>query len=80
MVSHSSKRQPTVACLSTEGEDTALCQVTKELVWLRLLELELEGETFSIILKTDNEGSIALVFNPEFYAHTKHISIKAKCI
>lgn len=76
VVSHSSKRQPTVACSSTEAEYTALCQATKEAVWLRLLELEFEGETFPITLKTDNEGSIALAFNPEFHARTKHISMK----
>ena len=53
-----------------------MCQVIKEAVWLRLLELELEGETFPITLKTDNEGSIALAFNSEFHARTKHISVK----
>lgn len=30
LVSHSSKRQPTVACSSPEAEYTALCQATKE--------------------------------------------------
>lgn len=48
----------------------------KRSVWLRLLELELEGETFPVTLKTDNEGSIALAFNPEFHAGTKHISVR----
>lgn len=76
IVSHSSKRQPTVACSSTEAEYTALCQAIKEAVWLHLLELELEGERFPITLNTDNEGSIALAFNPEFHARTKQINIK----
>lgn len=66
----------TVTCSSTEAEYTALCQATKETVWLRLLELVLEGDTFPITLKADNEGSIALAFNPEFPARTKYISVE----
>lgn len=62
--------------MSIEVEYTALCQATKEAVWLHLLKLKLEGETFPIMLKTNNKSSIALAFNPEFHAQTKDISVK----
>ena len=62
--------------MSTKAEYTALCQPTKEAVWFCLLELELEGQTFLITLKKDNEGSIALALNSKFNARTKHISIE----
>ena len=76
MVNHFSKRQLTIACLSTEAKYTTLCNITKKTVWLRLFELELKGETFPMTLKTDNKSSIVLTFNPEFHAKPKHISVK----
>lgn len=76
MVSYFSKRQPTIACSFFEIEYTTLCQATKETIWLRLLELELKGDIFPIILKTDNKGLITLTFNPEFHVQRKHISAK----
>lgn len=76
VVSYSSKRQPIIACSSFEIEYTTLCQATKETIWLRLFELELEGNIFLIMLKTDNKGLITLTFNPEFYVQIKHISAK----
>lgn len=63
LVSHFSKQQLTVTCLSTETEYTTLCQITKRTIWLHLFELELEREKNFIILKTNNKSSITFAFN-----------------
>ena len=76
IISHTSKRQPTVALSSTKAEYNALLVAMKEAVWLRQLLLELDGYKHSITLNTDSEGSLALAKNPEFHACTKHINIK----
>ena len=80
VISHFLKQQPTIMCLFTKTEYTILYQTTKKVVWLCLLELELEGETFPITLKTDNKGSIVLIYNLEFHVWTKHINIKTHYI
>lgn len=76
VVSHFLKQQQTITYLSIEAKCTALCQAIKEVIWLHLLKLKLEGEIFSIMLKTDNKSSIALAFNQEFHAQTKYIGVK----
>lgn len=40
----------------------------------------MERKIFPVNLKTNNEGSIALAFNPEFHAWTKHIGVKTHSI
>ena len=89
-VSWSSKRQTTVALLSTEAEYMGLTQTTKEATWLRLLMTELrllqpDNEHTRIrTLKTecaitvngDNQGSIALANNPVFHNRTKHVDVQ----
>lgn len=80
MVSHSSKQQLTITCLSIEVKYIILCQIIKEVIWLYLFKLELKDKIFLIILKINNKGSIALLFNPEFYKQIKHINIKTQHI
>ena len=48
----------------------------KEAVWLCQLLLELDKYEHLIVLNTDSEGSLTLLRNPKFHAHTKHINIK----
>ena len=79
-VSWSSKKQPTVALSTTEAEYMALTQATKEGIWIRRLleEIGIGSDLLSgpTIIRTDNQGSIALAKNPIYHARTKHIDIR----
>jgi hypothetical protein len=72
-----SKKQSCVALSSTEAEYMALCQASKEAVWmtdlLRNLGVSLRGP---MVVNADNQGSIALAKNPVFHDRSKHIDIQ----
>jgi hypothetical protein len=75
-VSWKSKKQSCVALSSTEAEYMALCQASKESVWmtdfLRCLGISL----VPMVVNADNQGSIALAKNPVFHDRSKHIDIQ----
>ena len=78
-VSWNSKKQSTVALLSTEAEYMALTQGIKEALWLQALLLDLGAREFQDEIRNiyvDNQGALALARNPEFHARTKHIDIQ----
>jgi len=60
-----------------EAEYMALCQASKEAVWmvdfLRNLGVSLQGP---MVVNVDNQGSIALAKNPVFHDRSKHIAIQ----
>ena len=68
-ISWRSKKQRTVALSSTEAEYMALTEATREAVWLKafLCELGEMKNDGAVKIYEDNQGSIALVKNPEFY-------------
>ena len=76
-VSWKSKKQSCVALSSTEVEYMALCQASKESVWmmdsLRNLGISMREP---LIVNADNQGSIALAKNPIFHDRSKHIDIQ----
>ena len=76
-ISHCSKLQPTVALSTCEAEYMALTEAAKEAIWCArfLAELGYRKDT-PVLLRGDNQGSIALAENPEFHRRTKHIEIK----
>ena len=79
IVSHSSKRQTTVALSTTEAEYYSLGKVVQEALWLQaiLKELMYKGpETKTIQVYGDNQSSLNLAENPEFHQCTKHIDVK----
>lgn len=80
-VSWASKKQTTVALSSTEAEYIALTQATKKATWLQLLMTKLEllgvdNQHAKIVMKGDNQGSIALAHNPVYHSQSKHIDIQ----
>ena len=77
-ISYSSKLQSIVALSTCEAEYVAMCEARKEAVWLGYLlaELGFWKRSTPVILYADNQGSIALLNNPEFHRRTKHIDVR----
>ncbi len=75
-VSWSSKKQPSVALSSMEGEYMAMMHATKEAIWIQQF---LQDIWFPLpnptTLLVNNQGAIALTSNPTFHAWTKHIGV-----
>ena len=77
LVSWNSKRQTTVALSTAEAEYMSATQATKEALWLKQLLNELGLTQFQpVLLRSDNQGCIALTKNPAYHSRTKHIDIR----
>ena len=76
LVSHVSKKQPTVALSSTEAEYIASTHVIQEGLWLHSLLTKLNIPFVSPVpLYLDNSGAITLSTAAKFHQRTKHIDI-----
>ncbi|UZJ53681.1 hypothetical protein CBS101457_003001 [Exobasidium rhododendri] len=77
IVTWASRRQTTVAQSTLESEYIALCEATKETIWLRTILAELgelqEGPT---TIHADNLGANAFTKETQFHRRTKHIAVK----
>ena len=72
-----SKKQTTIALSSTEAEYVALSEASREACWLTNLYEELGySQKSPIIIKGDNNGSIAMAKNQQFHSRSKHIAIR----
>jgi hypothetical protein len=77
MISCESKKQATVALSTIEAEYMALCQGTKEVIWLQRLFADIQGTAITITtIHVDNQGAISHAKDPTDHARTKHIDIK----
>ena len=75
-VSWTSRLQKSVALSTTEAEFVAASEGAKELVWLKRLLNEMNGETKLPVLFIDNASAIKLVKNHEFHKRSKHIEVR----
>eukprot|EP00253_Pinus_taeda_P031971 PITA_31971 len=74
VIAWSSKKQSTVALSSCEAEYQALCAATCEAIWLRrLLKYAGKEQKQPTSIKSDNQSTIKLAYNPVFHKNTKHI-------
>jgi hypothetical protein len=74
VIAWSSKKQSTVALSSCEAEYQALCAATCEAIWLRRLLKDAGKEQKNpTSIKSDNQSTIKLAYNPVFHKNTKHI-------
>ena len=72
-----SKKQTTIALSSTDAKYVALSEAAREACWLRNLYEELGyPQKFPIVIKGDNDGSIAMAKNQQFHSRSKHIAIR----
>ena len=76
VISWKSTKQRTVALSSTEAEYMAICEASKEAIYLKNLLFELVGISKPVLLYNDNQSAHKLCNNPLFHDRTKHIDIK----
>jgi len=74
VIAWSSKKKSTIALSSCEAAYQALCAAACEAIWLRrLLNDAGEGQKESTSIKTDNQSTTKLAYNPVFHKNSKHI-------
>ena len=75
-INWSSKKQPTVALLSTEAEYRGAAMAACEVAWLHKLLYDMHQSTDGpVVIYWDNMSSIHLANNPVYHARTKHIEV-----
>jgi hypothetical protein len=79
VISHTSKRQQTVAQSTTEAEYYALTKAVSEALWLQQIMKQMMytgNDIQATKIYGDNQGSLSLAENPKFHQRTKHIDVK----
>lgn len=77
LISWQSKKQTTVALSSTEAEYMAICDITKEIMWMQMILSELHMKVITpTIIYVDNQSAIKISENDIAHERTKHIDIK----
>jgi hypothetical protein len=76
-VAWSARKQSIITLSTTEAEYIALTVVTREVLYLQALIMELYERIISPIpIYCNNQGAITLALNDKFYTHTKHIDLQ----
>lgn len=75
-VSWESRRQPTVALSSTEGEYMALTDAAKEAIWLKGLARDMGMDDDTTKIYFDNQGAGYLATGEGLQRRTKHIDVR----
>jgi hypothetical protein len=77
LVTWKSKKQSSVAKSSVESEYRAMASATSEIVWIRLILLELgySQKDKPTTLYCDNQAAVHIASNPIFHERTKHIEV-----
>jgi hypothetical protein len=76
-ISWSAKCQDIISLSTTESEYVAVTHAAKEALWVHSLIEQVFGTTLSpTTLFSDNQSAIALSKDHQYYAHTKHITIR----
>lgn len=74
-ISWQSKRQPTVACSTTEAEYMATGAAVREGLWLRKLLKDVGLDPGQVSIYSDNQSAIKLLHNPIVSGRSKHIDV-----
>lgn len=77
VISHESRKQQTVALSSTEAEYMAVCEASKEAIFLKNLMSELIiTDNCPIVLYNDNQSAQKLSENCMYHRRSKHIDVR----
>lgn len=76
VISWRSSLQKVIALSTTEAEYIALCEASKEAIWLRGLINELGFDQDQVEVHCDSQSAIALSRNPVHHEKTKHVDVK----
>ena len=77
MISWISRNKDLIALSSVEAEYASMCEVGKEVVWLRKLLTDLfEKSLGPTVINCDNQRCIKMSGDPVFHARMKHINNK----
>jgi hypothetical protein len=77
MISWGSRKQKSVALITTKVEYIATCEACTEAIWMRKLISGLFDQVpDSTIIQCDNHSCIRLSEHPVFHERSKHIEIK----
>ena len=75
-ISWLSKLQPVVSQSTTEAEYIAVNNLAREVVWLQQLFEDMGIPLTQPVLKSDNNGCIAISRDPALHSRSKHIDVK----
>jgi hypothetical protein len=76
-VTWAARKQQSISTPTTEAKYAALCNASKEAVWVRNLLGHIgQGTQGAVRILGDNQGALKLVANPEFHARSKHIDVQ----
>ena len=74
-ISWATRKQTRVALSTCEAEYMALCEATKETLYINKLVKELQLEVaLPLKIQIDNQSAMKIASNPAFHRRTKHIS------
>jgi hypothetical protein len=76
LISWHSLKQRMVAMPSCEAEYVAVTSAATQGIWLAWLLVDLRQETEPVELRVDNKSALALMKNPVFHEHSKHIHVR----
>lgn len=76
VISWRSSLQKVIALSTTEAEYIALCEASKEAIWLRGLINELGFDQDQVEFYCDSQSAIALSRNPVHHEKTNHVDVK----
>ena len=81
-ISWTAKKQKLVTLSSTEADFVALCDVTREILWLQPLleDFQIQNVRKNTIILEDNIPAINLAQNEQTKGRTKHISITTRFV
>ena len=75
-ITWNSKKQSSTALSTSEAEYMALCEASKEAVWLKRILKDLGYEQGTVVIYEDNQGAIAFTKNNVNHKRNKHIEVR----
>ncbi|MBW0465950.1 hypothetical protein O181_005665 [Austropuccinia psidii MF-1] len=75
LITWETKKQSTAALSTTKAELNGLVELAQDILWLKKLLINVKIDP-SVQLQCDNQGAVALCYNPLYHHKTRHLNIK----